>query len=69
MNKLVDMGKLDGDNNEDFDEDDDDDGGDGDVLSGSCRVLSRPAQWNLKYIFDSFSLYARFLASTEKEIR
>lgn len=68
MNKLVDMGKLDGDNNEDFDEDDDDDS-DGDVLSGSCRVLSRPAQGNLKYIFDSFSLYARFLPSTEKEIR
>lgn len=66
MHKLVDMGKLDGDNNEDFDGDDDNDG---DVLSGSCRVLSRPAQRNLKYIFDSFSLYARFLTSTEKEIR
>lgn len=42
----MDMGKYDEDNNEDFDEndDDDDDNGGGDVLSGSCRFLSRPAQ-------------------------
>lgn len=67
MHNIMDMGKYDEDNNEDFDEndDDDDDNGGGDVLSGSCRFLSRPAQWNLKYIFDTFSLYACFLTSAK----